>query len=65
MNSSRYSLSYGLRIIKPSLEIIIKEDQKTKALEQPKKFHNLWKDADPGLAEVADAKKRLAELKGQ
>jgi len=36
---------------------------KGKAIEHYEKFLNLWKDADPGIAEVEDARKRLDGLK--
>jgi len=38
---------------------------KGKAIEHYEKFLDLWKDADPGIAEVEDAKKRMTGLKSQ
>jgi tetratricopeptide (TPR) repeat protein len=34
-----------------------------KAIEQYEKFLEIWKDADPGIAELEEAKQRLAELR--
>jgi len=36
-----------------------------KAIEQYEEFLEIWKDADPGILEVEDAKERLAKLKGK
>jgi tetratricopeptide (TPR) repeat protein len=39
-------------------------DHKGKAIEHYEKFFELWKDADPGVPEVNDARIRLVRLKG-
>ena len=42
-------------------KIAEKEGKKAEAAESYRKFLDLWKDADPGLSEVVDAKKRLGD----
>jgi serine/threonine protein kinase/Flp pilus assembly protein TadD len=39
------------------------QDNRAKAIENYDRFLDLWNNADPGIAEVEDAKKRLAGLK--
>ena len=48
----------------PDLGRIFEEqNENAGAIEHYERFLNLWKDADPGLPEVEDAKKRLTGLK--
>jgi len=44
-------------------KIYEEQGNKSKAIENYEKFLDLWKNADPGLIEVEDAKQRLAGLK--
>lgn len=43
-------------------KIYEEEDMQKQAIVHYEKFLDLWKDADPGIAEVEDAKNRLAEM---
>ncbi len=46
-------------------KIYEKKEMIREAMENYEKFLELWKDADPGIIEVSDAKKRLASLQNQ
>jgi tetratricopeptide (TPR) repeat protein len=46
-------------------KIYEQQANKAKAIEHYEKFLGLWKNADPGISEVEDARKRLAGLKSQ
>ena len=42
-------------------KIYEKKGRKGKTIDHYEKFLNLWKEADPGIAEVEDAKKKFAK----
>jgi hypothetical protein len=44
-------------------KIAEKQGDKVRTRQNYQKFLDLWKDADPGLPEVPDAKVRLAALR--
>ena len=46
-------------------ELYEQQGNRAKAIEHYEKFLDLWKDADPGIAEVEDARERLDGLKGE
>jgi cytochrome c-type biogenesis protein CcmH/NrfG len=44
-------------------KIAEKEGKRAEAVDKYSKFLDLWENADPGLSEVVDARRRLAALK--
>jgi tetratricopeptide (TPR) repeat protein len=57
----RYADHYALSFFMLG-KIYEQQGNSANAIEQYEKFLNLWKDADPGVAEVEEARKRIAEL---
>jgi hypothetical protein len=45
--------------------MMFRDDRIAKAIEHYEKFLDMWKDADPGIAEVENARERVAGLRGK
>ncbi|MCI0530932.1 MAG: protein kinase [candidate division Zixibacteria bacterium] len=68
LNFIPFSLYWPAATVKAHywLGVIYQEKgDKSKATAEFSKFLEIWKNADPGIPEVEDAKKRLAELKSE
>jgi serine/threonine protein kinase/Flp pilus assembly protein TadD len=46
-------------------KVLQEQGNKAQAMENYEKYLDLWRDADPGIAEVEDARRRLSRLKAQ
>ncbi|MCK4776174.1 MAG: tetratricopeptide repeat protein, partial [Candidatus Krumholzibacteria bacterium] len=63
---SNRAINNGERAVKAYYHLGVAYEQSGwngKAIEQYEQFLDIWKDADPGIEEVEDAKRRLAVLK--
>jgi tetratricopeptide (TPR) repeat protein len=63
-----YRVSYAIWAVKAYYLMGLayeKSGWNEKAVEEYEEFLDIWKNADPGIPEVADARQRLARLKGR
>jgi tetratricopeptide (TPR) repeat protein len=65
-----YPQSGELRLVPPKYYYLLgqlyeKRRDNAKAIQQYERFLELWKDADPSIHELKDAKERLSALKGR
>ena len=65
-NYSRVRLLWAIWVVKAHYYLGLayeKSGWNKKAIEQYEEFLDIWKDADPGIAEVEDARERLKKLR--